>query len=146
MLPKKLSPEKGSDNLFPYRTPSQRPNTPRRTQNGPKRIETARNTPKQTRNRPKSRSLGWAGCPGTPGKTNRGLASDFLLFRKALDTFKFLRHVMRAIILFVQPKCSHRCVSLKESPLKLVQILKHAAKISTEQTSMRTKWFKHITI
>ena len=33
---------------------------------------------------------------------------------KASDTFKFLRHVMRAI-LSVRPKCSHRCVSVKES-------------------------------
>ena len=38
-----------------------------------------------------------------------------LYFRKAPDTLKCLRHVMRAI-LFVRPKCSHRCVSLKESP------------------------------
>ena len=43
-----------------------------------------------------------------------------------------LRHVMRAI-LSVRPKCSHRCVSLKKSPQKSVQILKHATKISTEQ-------------
>ena len=33
---------------------------------------------------------------------------------KAPDTFNFLRHVMRAI-LSVRPKCSHRCVSLKET-------------------------------
>ena len=59
-------------------------------------------------------------------------------FRKEPDTFKLLRHVMTAI-LFVRPKCSHRRVSLKESPLKPVQILKHAARRSTEQTSMRTK-------
>ena len=44
----------------------------------------------------------------------------------------------------VQPNCSHRYVSLKEFPLKPVLILKHAARISTEQTSVRTKWFKHI--
>ena len=44
--------------------------------------------------------------------------------RKAPDTFKFLRHVMRAIW-SVRPKCSHRCVSLKETSLKPVQILKH---------------------
>ena len=49
-------------------------------------------------------------------------------------------------ILSVRPKCSHRCVSLKETPLKSVQILKHTTKISAEQTAMRTKWFKHIAI
>ena len=65
--------------------------------------------------------------------------------KKAPDTFKFLRHVMRAI-LSVRPKCSHRCVSRKEISLKPVQILKHATRKSTEQTSMRTKWFKHIAI
>ena len=42
---------------------------------------------------------------------------------------------MRAV-LSVRPKCSHRCVSLKESTLKPVLILKHAIRISTEQTSM----------
>ena len=42
----------------------------------------------------------------------------------------------------VRPKCSHRCVSLKESPLKPVPILKHTTRISTEQTCMRTKWFQ----
>ena len=47
-------------------------------------------------------------------------------------------------ILSVRPKCSHRCVSLKETPLKLVQILKHTTQNSTEQTAMRTKWFKDI--
>ena len=36
-------------------------------------------------------------------------------FRDALDSFTFLRHVMRAI-LSVRPKCSHRCTSLKETP------------------------------
>ena len=61
--------------------------------------------------------------------------------RKVPDTFTFLRHVMRAI-LYVRPKCSHRCVSLKETPLKPVQNLKHTTKDSTEQTAMRTKWFK----
>ena len=35
----------------------------------------------------------------------------------APDTFNFLREVMRAM-LSVTPKCSHRCVSLKESPFK----------------------------
>ena len=66
-------------------------------------------------------------------------------FREALDTFNFLRHVMRAI-LSVRPKCSHRWVSLKETPSKPVQILKHTTKNSAEQTSMRTKWFKRIAI
>ena len=47
--------------------------------------------------------------------------------RKAPDTFNFLRHVMRAV-LSARPKCSHRCVSLKETPLKPVQVLKHATK------------------
>ena len=37
------------------------------------------------------------------------------LVRDVPDTFKFLRHIMRAI-LSVRPKCSHRCVSLKETP------------------------------
>ena len=65
--------------------------------------------------------------------------------RKAPDTFKFLRHVMRAIR-SVRPKCSHRCVSLKETPLKPVQTLNHTTKNSAEQTAMRTKWLKHIAI
>ena len=47
--------------------------------------------------------------------------------RETLDTFKILRHVMRAI-LSVRPTCSHRCVSLKETPLKPVQILKRTTK------------------
>ena len=66
-------------------------------------------------------------------------------FRKAPDTFNFLRRVVRAI-LSVRPKCFHRCVSLKETPLKPAQILKHTTQISAEQTAMRTKWFKHIAI
>ena len=66
-------------------------------------------------------------------------------FRKAPDTFNSFRHVMRAT-LSVRPKSSHKCVSRKETPLKPVQILKHATRKSTEQTSMRTKWFKHIAI
>ena len=70
---------------------------------------------------------------------------SLFMFRKALDTFKFLRHVMRAN-LSARPKCSHRCVSRKETPLKRVEILTHATRKSTEQTSMRAKWFKHITI
>ena len=74
-----------------------------------------------------------------------GPGQDIFFSRKAPDKFNFSRHVMRAI-LFVRPNCSHRCVSLKESPLKPVQILKHTTRESTEQTSMRTKWFKHIAI
>ena len=50
---------------------------------------------------------------------------------------------MRAIW-SVRPKCSHRCVSLKETSSKPVQILKHTTRNSAEQTAMRTKWFKHI--
>ena len=37
------------------------------------------------------------------------------LFRKALDTFKFLRHVTRAF-LSTRARCSHRCVSRKKTP------------------------------
>ena len=65
--------------------------------------------------------------------------------RRPSDTFKFLRHVIRAI-LSARPKCSHRCVSQKETPLKCVEILTHSTRRSTEQTSMRAKWFKHIAI
>ena len=60
----------------------------------------------------------WASKNATFSKT----ASDF---REAPDTFNFLRHVMRAMW-SVRPKCSHRCVSLNETPLKPVQILKSA--------------------
>ena len=67
------------------------------------------------------------------------------LFRQAPDTVQLWRHTMTAI-LAVQPKCSHRCVSLKNSPLKPVLILNNTTKISTEQTSMRMEWFKHIAI
>ena len=74
-----------------------------------------------------------------------GNAQGSVNVRKAPDTFNFLRHVMRAIW-SVRPKCSHRCVSLKETPLKPVQSLKHTTKNSAEQTVMRTKWFKHIAI
>ena len=56
-----------------------------------------------------------------------GAISTEFVFREAPDTFTFLRHVMRAI-LSVRPKCSHRCISLKETPLKPVQILKHTTK------------------
>ena len=41
-------------------------------------------------------------------------------FRKAPDTFNFLKHAMRAI-LSVRPKCSHRCVSLKKSQYIILQ-------------------------
>ena len=46
----------------------------------------------------------------------------------------------------VRPKCSHRCVSLTETSLKPVLILKHRTKNSAAQTAMRTKRFKHIAI
>ena len=65
--------------------------------------------------------------------------------QKAPDTFNFLRHVLRAIW-SVRPKCSHRRVFLKETPLKPVQSLKRTTENSAEQTVMRTKWFKHIAI
>ena len=54
---------------------------------------------------------------GTPFLTPKIPPEKFMWVRKASDTFNFLRHVMRAI-LSVRPKCSHRCVSLKETPLK----------------------------
>ena len=60
-------------------------------------------------------------------------------------SFNCLRHVMKAI-LSARPECPHRCVSLKRIPTKPVQILKHTAKNSTGQTSMREKWFKHIAL
>ena len=53
--------------------------------------------------------------------------------REAPDTFNFLRHVMRAIW-SVRPKGSHRCVSLRETPLKPVQSLKH-----TQPKTQRSK-------
>ena len=59
---------------------------------------------------------------------------------KAPDTFKFLRRA----IFPARPKCSHRCVSRKETPLKRVEILQHTTQNSTEQTVMRTKWFINI--
>ena len=52
---------------------------------------------------------------------------------------------MRAIW-SVRPKCSHRCVSLKETSLNPVQIFKCTTKNSAEKTAMRTKSFKHIAI
>ena len=78
-------------------------------------------------------------------RISSGGVGVFTCIRKAPDTFNFLRHVMRASW-SVRPKCSHRCVSLKETPLKPVKILKHRTKNSTEQTVMTTKWFKHIAI
>ena len=53
------------------------------------------------------------------------------MFREGPDTFKLSRHVMRAT-LSVRPKCSQRCVSLMESPLKPVLTLKHATRIWTK--------------
>ena len=48
-----------------------------------------------------------------PKSNPRTFARVYLgMFRKAPDTFKFLRHVRRAIM-SVRPKCSHGCVSLK---------------------------------
>ena len=49
---------------------------------------------------------------------------------------------MRAI-LSVRP---NGCISLKETPLKLVQILKRTNKNSTEQTSTRMKWLVSLNI
>ena len=71
--------------------------------------------------------------------------ADTEFVRNTPDTFNLLKHVMRAI-LSVGPKCSHRCVSLKETPLKPVQILKHTTKNSAKQSVMRIKRFKHIAI
>ena len=101
---------------------------------------------------------GWTVRMNVPGFTRprkesgkRGLAKTVTKnmteasVRRAPDTFNFLRHVMRAIW-SVRPKCSHRCVFLKETSLKPVQSLKHTTKNSAEQTVMRTKWFKHIAI
>ena len=78
---------------------------------------------------------GWKTSRMTP------LPKKVVLFyvRKAPDTFTFVRHVMRAS-LSARPKCSHKCVSRKETLLKRVEILTHATRRSTEQTSMRTKW------
>ena len=76
----------------------------------------------------------------------QGMAgTSYDLVRKARDTFNFLRHAMRTI-LSVRPQCSHKCVSVKGTPLKPVQILKHTTKNSAEQTAMRTKCFKQIAI
>ena len=61
--------------------------------------------------------------------------------RKAPDAFNFLRHIPKPIW-SVRPKCSHRCVSLKETSLKPLPILKHTTKHFPEQTAMSTKWFK----
>ena len=57
------------------------------------------------------------------------------------DTLEYLSHSLS--ILSARPKFSHRCVSLNQSPWKPVLILTHATRISTEQTSIRTKRFKH---
>ena len=78
------------------------------------------------------------GGPTPPVRTSSGP-----LLGKVLDTLTFLRHIVRAT-LSLRPKCSHGCISLKEFPLEPVLILKHTTQNSTEQTSMRTKWFKHI--
>ena len=53
-------------------------------------------------------------------KSKEGYWGAEVEVREAPDMFNFLRYVMRAI-LSVRPKCSHRCVSLKETLLKPVQ-------------------------
>ena len=66
--------------------------------------------------------------------------------REVVDTFnQLLGHVLRTI-LFVRPMCSHRCVSRKKSLVSAVLKLKHVTKSQPKQTSLRTKWFKHIVI
>ena len=62
------------------------------------------------------------------GSDGSGSAVSSWKVRKAPDTLKFWRHDMRAL-LSVRPKCSHRCVSLKESPSKPVEMLQHATRI-----------------
>ena len=61
----------------------------------------------------------WGSAMTTSGPTtfrqNSRQISERPIFRDAPDTFNFLRHVMSAIW-SVRPKCSHRCVSLKETP------------------------------
>ena len=89
--------------------------------------------------------MGKNGPENSPPPRKWKLGPISMFFREAPDTFNFLRHVMRAIW-SARAKCSHRCVSLKETLLKPVQILKHTTKNSAEQTAMRTKWFKHIAI
>ena len=66
------------------------------------------------------------------------------LFREAPDTLTFLRHVMRAVCLSDQSALID--ASRNETALKPVQILTHATRRSTEQTSVRTKRFRHIAI
>ena len=85
--------------------------------------------------------------PSLPSRKQRSsiVSTKLPIVRDAPDTFNFLRHVMRANW-SVRPKCSHRCVSLKETPLKPVQILKRTTFYPAEQTALRTKWFKHIAI
>ena len=61
--------------------------------------------------------------------------------REEPDTFKLVRHVMRAI-LSVGPSA----LIDASLPFKPVLILKYATRVSTEQISMRTKWFRHIVI
>ena len=74
------------------------------------------------------------GVAGTVSLPNFSVSFRFLpFFRRAPDPFNFLRHVMRAIW-SVRPKCSHRCVSLKETPLKPVQSLRH-----TQPKTQRSK-------
>ena len=58
--------------------------------------------------------------------------------RQVPDTFKLLRHVMRAVCVCPTKVLSQMRLS-EGIPLKPVQILKHPARISIEQMSMRTK-------
>ena len=91
------------------------------------------------------RGRGGRGREGVCGESGGGGGVKYFFSGPKFPPSNFLRHVMRAIW-SVRPKCSHRCVSLKETPLKPVQSLKHTTKDSAEQTAMRTKWFKHIAI
>ena len=67
----------------------------------------------------------------------------FFNLQKAAERFTLLGRAMRAS-LSAWPKCSHGCVSLKRSPMKIAQILTHGTKISTEPTFMRMKWFSSV--
>ena len=84
--------------------------------------------------------------PKHTGVIRADVQSQKLFIRKAHNMFKFLSLETRyhRSILSSRPKCYHRCVSLKETPLKPVLILKRVTRRSTAQTSMRTKWFKHV--
>ena len=53
--------------------------------------------------------------------------------KRLICLIKLLGHAMRAMLSVDQSAVIDACVSLKESPLKPVLILKHATKASTEQ-------------